>query len=170
MPETTGNLQPNEANAGPPADSGREAHIKKMLKKPISIPGEYLFNQVSSSAIVFWLRLNLLSNPAGKSWWTLEEMAERFSCSVESIKRYIKELEKAGLLKREKMNSGRTVYVLLWPPGCTDPRITSEERKKRSRAQEQMNIDKNDNRYRRRSNSGGFSRAFSENEFDRSGE
>lgn len=112
-------------------DLRRQENLNKMLKRPVSMPGEYkISKKVSKPAKDFWQTLNLLSNPRRESWWRQEELAELIGVSTRSIGRYIAKLIKAGWLRVEKKGKSRVnLYILINPEGYVDPREKSARKK-----------------------------------------
>ncbi len=112
-------------------DLRQQQRLNKMLKRPVSLPGEYKLNKnVTKGAKDFWLTLNLLSGVDRRSWWKQEKLAELVGRSTKSIGRYVKELVEVGWLKKGKRNKSRVnLYTLINPEGYLDPREKSAKNK-----------------------------------------
>jgi hypothetical protein len=137
--------------------------LKKMLERPISLPGEYLLSKrVPAGAKIFWLHLNLVSNIDGESWWYQENMARIFRLSESKIKRYVKKLKEVGWLEVGKHKKSRSnLYKLIWPETCKNPRILAAQKKAKIRDLEEKNRNSTTqyhkkNNQRRRNNNDGF--------------
>jgi hypothetical protein len=142
-------------------DLDKIKRMEKMLKRPISIPGEYLLSgKVKDGDKIFWQFLNLVADIYGKSWWKQAHMIKITGISESTLKRNIKKLKAAGWLeveKLEKEDSNR--YKLIWPESCPNPRIAGA--KKNSQMQEmQDKLEGRENRRYRKNESGGFTKAF----------
>ena len=104
------------------------SRLLSMLKRPISIPGEYLYDQkVSSGALRYWLCLNIVSNKYGDSWWHRDKMANIFGLSIQNIERHTAELIKAGYMENLKGENGQDIKRLIWPDNCPNPKATIEQ-------------------------------------------
>lgn len=151
----------NKNNFSSKKDFDCISRLEKMLKRPISIPGEYLLNGgVNSGAKIFWQFLNLVSNIDGESWWKQETIAKVIGLSETSIKRHLRDLQKAGWLIKKKRKKGQSnIYTLVWPESCPNPRISGA--KKNSIMEEMKDkIDGRQNRRYYRNNSNGPTKAF----------
>lgn len=104
------------------------SRLLTMLKRPISIPGEYLHDQkISSGAIRLWLCYNLISDKYGRSWWHQDKIANVFGLSIPSIRRHTAELIKAGYMENLKGEKGQNIIKLIWPDNCPNPKATIEQ-------------------------------------------
>jgi len=112
-------------------DLRQQQRLNKMLKMPVSIPGEYKANKkVSRAAKDFWQTLNLLSGVDRRSWWKQEKMSELTGLSSRSIRRRIKKLVELGWLEKKTMGESHVnIYTLINPEGYQDPREKSAKNK-----------------------------------------
>ena len=149
----------NKYNFCSKEDLKKNSRIEKMLKRPISIPGEYLLSgKVNDGDKVFWQFLNLLSDTFGTSWWKQENMMKITGLSESKMKRNIRKIKDAGWLEvTKRLESNR--YGLIWPESCPNPRIIGA--KKNSEMEEmKIKLDRQESRGNRRNNNGGFQEAF----------
>lgn len=92
-----------------------------------AIPNKVLFNEnISDGAKILWEMLQSVGGLGGYSFYGQRKLALISRKSRRTIQRYIKELEKSGLLKIESGGYNRSNnHFIIWPVGCQKPRFKS---------------------------------------------